>query len=77
MQNFSTDFDGTVSRRTGHDTTPSGLAEVWRAEAGTWRFLHMSWKLGSVQPGRPNISVIENSSIIHRSPATSYTSALR
>ena len=71
----------TMSRRTGGNATPSGLAEVWRPEPGTWRFLHRTWRLRRNQDAQSIFSnfgaVVENSSIIHHNPVIDYTYALR
>ena len=78
--NHGIDFWGAMSWRTGGMATPSGLAEVWRPEPGTWRFLIWTWRLGRYQGrvGPDNLSgVIEDSSIVHHDPADNYTCALR
>ena len=77
-KNGYSDDLGAMSWRTGCDATPSSMAELWRSEPGTWRFLDRSWRLGRHKDDRTNLSgVIKDSSIVQYIPAMDYTSALR
>ena len=77
-ENGYCDHIGAESWRTGCDATPSGIAEVWRSEPGTWRFLDRSWRLGRCEDDGSHLyGIIKNSSIVKHIPAMNFASALK